>query len=411
MNHEFLIALERIEREKGVSKEVILEAIKSALVTAAVKIVGTADKTEISADINNDTGEIEVYQNGKRLKSLEFGRIAAQTAKQVMIQKIREAEKDIISARYQNLQGTIVNGMVHRIEKGNVIVELSDVEAILPQSEQSPREKFRQGQTIRAYLLKVEQRVNSVNVVLSRTDERFVKKLFEAEVPEITQGIVEIKSVAREAGERTKIAVYSRDEKIDAVGACVGMRGTRVKEIVKELAGERVDIINWSDDVRDYVQSAVSPVELYGMEISRENKEIKLIVSKDQLAILLGKKGRNIKLAARLIGWHLRAESFDEPVVVPLENVTSIGEERIKFLKEKGFNTAQEVVQLGAEKLSVILELGVSLSQETVDFCSVKIQETSAKKDEINNDVKKEEEPSETESLEEAESEGDGEKI
>jgi len=240
MNGELLTALERIEREKGISKDILFEAIESALASAARKVIDDPEisKEDIEVRINKETGEINIFLDDEELENERFGRIAAQTAKQVIIQKIREAERDVISGKYLKKIGSIISGSVHRFEKGNIIVELDDAEAVVPKSEQLPREKFRQGELIRAYLLKVDRAGGAPEIVLSRTDAGFVKKLFELEVPEISQGIVEIKSIAREAGERTKMAVCSKDEKIDPVGACVGMRGSRVRDIVKELHGE-----------------------------------------------------------------------------------------------------------------------------------------------------------------------------
>ena len=259
MNGELLTALERLEREKGISKEVLFSAIESALVSAARKVIDdpNVEKEDITVKMNKETGEIKVYSDGEEVKSGKFGRIAAQTAKQVIIQKIREAERDVIHDKYQDKIGAIVSGAVHRFDKGNVIVEMDETEAVLPKSEQIPRERFRQGEGIRAYLQRVEKGAAGLEIILSRTDPGFVKKLFELEVPEISQGIVEIKAIAREAGERTKIAVCSKEEKIDPVGACVGMRGSRVRDIVRELHGERIDIVRWNADIREYLKAAV----------------------------------------------------------------------------------------------------------------------------------------------------------
>ncbi|MBU1894878.1 MAG: transcription termination factor NusA [Candidatus Omnitrophica bacterium] len=267
MNMELLTALERIEREKGIDKEILFEAIESALVSAAKKVIDdpSISKEDIMVKINKESGEINIFSEGIEIQSQRFGRIAAQTAKQVIIQKIREAERDVVSDKYVKKVGTIISGSVHRFEKGNIIVEVDDAEAVVPKTEQIPREKFRQGEMIRAYLLKVERGSGAPEIILSRADAGFVKKLFELEVPEISQGIVEIKSIAREAGERTKIAVCSKDEKIDPVGACVGMRGSRVRDIVKELHGERIDIVKWNDDIREYLPAAVNPAEVTKM--------------------------------------------------------------------------------------------------------------------------------------------------
>jgi N utilization substance protein A len=348
MNAGLLSALESLEREKGISKEVLFSAIESALTSAAIKIIGGGhgvSKEDISVTVNKETGEVKVYVSGTEVDSEQFGRIAAQTAKQVMIQKIREAERNVISDKYLQMEGDIVSGSVHRFEKGNTIIQLDDTEAVLSKTEQIPGERFRQGEMIRALLLKVDKKVNGLEIVLSRAHSGFVKKLFELEVPEIAQGIVEIKAIAREPGERTKISVYSRDDKVDSVGACVGMRGSRVKEIVKEISGERIDIVRWSNDLRDYVKAAVSPVEIESMEIDRDGNEIKLSVPREQLSLLIGKKGRNIRLASKLLGWELKAEGVGEDVAIG--EVEGIDAETLSVLTENGFETAAQVLQKG----------------------------------------------------------------
>ncbi|MFQ5953342.1 MAG: transcription termination factor NusA [Candidatus Omnitrophota bacterium] len=353
MNEELLAALERIEREKGISKEILFEAIESALVSAARKVVEdkTVEKEDITVKMNQETGEIHVFKKGVEVKSERFGRIAAQTAKQVIIQKIREAERDVVFGKYLKKVGTIVSGSVHRFEKGNIIVELDDTEAILPRSEQLPREKFRQGEAVRAFLLRVDRETGAPEVILSRADEGFVRKLFELEVPEISQGIIEIKAIAREAGERTKIAVCSKDEKVDPVGACVGMRGARVKDIVKELHGERIDIVRWNDDIREYLRNSVSPAEITKLEIDREKQEMTLFVAQDQLSLVIGKKGRNIRLASKLLGWELSVESLGERKI-PVSELEGIDEETCKVLEEAEYETADKVRDAGLEGIS-----------------------------------------------------------
>jgi N utilization substance protein A len=304
MNEELLTVLEHIEREKGIDKEFLFKAIESALASAAKKILGDKD-AEVLAEIDRATGEIKISSAGKQIKSAEFGRIAAQTAKQVIIQKIREAERDIIFDDYQKRVGTITNGTVHRFEKGDIVLDLGKAEAILPRSQQCPKDRYKQGDRVRAYILEVNRTSHGPQIVLSRSDAQFVKKLFEIEVPEIAEGIVEVRSISREAGERTKLAVFSKDEKVDPVGACVGMRGSRVKDIVRELQGERVDIIRWSDDIREYVKAALSPAEISELKIDKAHKKIEVVVADDQLSIGIGKHGQNIRLASKLVGWEM----------------------------------------------------------------------------------------------------------
>lgn len=376
MNGELLAALERLEREKGIKKEILFEAIESALISAAIKILGEGNvaKEDISVSMDKETGNIKVFKGDKEFKSAQFGRIAAQTAKQVMIQKIREAERDVISEKYLDMEGTIISGAVHRFEKGNIIVELKDTEAVLPKSEQNQRERFRQGEIIRALLLKVERKTSGVEIILSRASADFVKKLFELEVPEIAQGIVEIKAISREAGERTKVAVFTNDDKIDSVGACVGMRGSRVKEIVKELSGERVDIVRWSQDIREYVEGAVNPAEIYNMEIDRDKKEIRLVVPKDQLAILIGKRGRNIRLASKLVGWEIKADVIEEAKDIGIKEVPNIETIIAEKLDESGCSNVSKVFELGKEGLAKIDGISPEMADRIIEACENAIE-------------------------------------
>lgn len=374
MNGELLMALERLEREKGIKKDIIFSAIESALISAARKVVDDPDvsKEDINVVINKDTGEIEVFSEGEKIKNERFGRIAAQTAKQVIIQKIREAERDVVYEKYLKEVGTIISGSVHRFEKGNIIVELDDAEAVIQRTGQVQRERFRQGELVRAYVLKVSKGSGGSEIVLSRTDTGFVKKLFELEVPEISQGIVEIKAIAREPGERTKIAVLSKDDKVDAVGACVGMRGSRVRDIVKELHGERIDIVPWYSDIREYVPSAVSPAEISKMVIDREKKNIILTVPKDQLSLLIGKKGRNIRLASKLVGWELVADVVQDDVSHTAERsplsleTLAVGKKTKEILEEAGYNTIEKLKEAGVEKLIELNGIGDKTAEKII---------------------------------------------
>jgi N utilization substance protein A len=391
MNGALLVALERIEREKGISKEVLFEAIESALVSAAKKAIDdpSISKEDIEVVINRESGQIEVYSEGIEVRSEKFGRIAAQTAKQVMIQKIREAEREVIFEKYQKKVGTIISGAVHRFERGNIIVELDNAEAMVPRSEQIPRERFRQGETLRAYLKSIEKAPSGPVIILSRSDKGFVKKLFELEVPEISQGIVEIRAIARESGDRTKIAVYSKDEKVDPVGACVGMRGSRVRDIVKELNGERIDIIRWSEDIRELLPAAVSPAEISRMVIDRENRNIIITVPQDQLSLLIGKKGRNIRLASKLVGWELSAEGAREEVDISLSDVEGITPKMAEGLAENGYDNVNKILESGKEALLLVEGIGEKTAEKVVDICE------KAYKKEIDLRHRKEETPEE----------------
>ncbi len=305
MDNELLTILEQLERDKGISKDTLIEAVESAVASAARKI-WTVDKEEdIKVVLDRKTGKITAWAGDEEIHSSEFGRIAAQTAKQVVIQKIREAEKDVVYTEYNARLGQIISGAVYRFERGNIIIDLGKSEALIPRSEQSNKEEFRQGERIRAFLLEVRRDIRGPQIILSRTNVNFVKRLFELEVPEIYEGIIEVKSIAREPGERTKIAVYSKDEKIDCVGACVGMRGSRVKNIVTELHGEKIDIVRYSDDIKEYIQAALSPAEISQMQLISEEKRVNIIVDEDQLSLAIGKYGQNVRLASKLVGWEL----------------------------------------------------------------------------------------------------------
>lgn len=322
MNSEILTIIDSIEREKGIPKEVLFEAIESALASAARKILGKDTSSDIKVVIDRESGTIKVKSGAKKIESGDFGRIAAQTAKQVIMQKIREAERGIIFDDYHKRIGSIVTGLVHRFERGNIIVDLGKTEGVLPKSQQCPNERYKQGDRIRAYVLEVMKTNRGPQIVLSRSEAAFVKKLFELEVPEISESIVEIKSISREPGERTKMAVYSKDEKVDPVGACVGMRGNRVKDIVRELHGEKIDIIRWKEDTAEYLKAALSPAEISQIKFNKETKRIEIAVKTDQLSIAIGKHGQNVRLASRLIGWEL--------------DIRPAEEEKEKAKKEKG---------------------------------------------------------------------------
>ncbi len=352
-NEELLTVLEHMEREKGIDKEYLFKAIESALTSAARKIIGNKD-ADVLATIDRATGTIKILSEGKEINSDEFGRIAAQTAKQVIIQKIREAERDIVFEDYQKRIGTITSGAVHRFEKGDIIIDLGKTEGVLPKSQQCPKDRCKQGDRIRVLIQEVTKTSHGPQIILSRADPMFVKKLFEIEVPEITESIVEVKSISREAGERTKIAVWSKDEKVDAVGACVGMRGSRVKDIVRELQGERVDIVRWSDDLKEYVKASLSPTEISEIKIDKVNKKIEVVVPDDQLSIGIGKHGQNIRLASRLIGWEMDIRGKEEKkkeaeALLGGGNSERVSESAGERVSEKGEEKGKEG-KIGEEK-------------------------------------------------------------
>ena len=311
-NSDLLTILEQLERDKGIPKQVLIEAVQSAITSAARKL-WTVDRNEdIRVELDPKTGALTAYAGDEVIRSSEFGRIAAQTARQVVIQKIREAEKDVIYNEYKGRIGDVVTGSIYRFERGVIIVDLGKTEGFIPRSQQSYKENFRQGERVCSYILDVKRDTKGPQVVLSRSNVNFVKRLFQIEVPEILDGIVEIKSIARDVGERTKIAVYSKDEKIDCVGSCVGMRGARVKNIVSELQGEKIDIVRYSDDMKEFIQASLSPAEISRIQLSYDEKKANVIVADDQLSLAIGKNGQNVRLAGELVGWELNLFSFKQ---------------------------------------------------------------------------------------------------
>jgi len=373
MNEELLSVLEHIEREKGIKKEILIQAVEQALVSAARKDLGPK-AGDIQVKLNPETGAIQVISDGKEVTSGKFGRIAAQTAKQVIIQKIREAERDVIYEDFVKKVDTLTNGLVHRFEKGNIIVDLGKTEAILPKSEQSPKEAYRQGERIRAYILEVKKTPRGPHIVLSRTHAGMVRRMFELEVPEIYEGIVQIKSIARQASERTKIAVYSSDEKIDCVGACVGMRGSRVKNIVRELRGEKIDIIRWSEDPKGFISGALSPAKVLDTEIDKVNKVARVLVEDDQLSLAIGKRGQNVRLASRLTGWNIDIRSKAEAKEKKrkkekkpeLPGLAGIGQKSQAALIEAGFKALDELAKSKVSDLIKIKGIGKKKAEKII---------------------------------------------
>ncbi len=349
MNLELIGALTELEKERGISKELLLEAIETAIISAYKKNYGASSSSSARVELNEKTGEIHVYSRRivvdevqddtleisledalaldpnyvvgdvveKEVTPADFGRIAAQTAKQVVIQKIREAERSIVYDVYSNREGDVVTGTVQRADNRQVIVDLGDVEAVLPASEQIPGEVYSHHLKLRFYINEVRQSSKGPQVFLSRTHPGLLRALFEFEVPEIQSGEVEIKSVAREAGNRSKIAVYSRDPNIDPVGACVGARGSRVQAVVAELGNERIDIVQWVSDLEEYIKNALSPAKVQFVRIDEVGKVAHTVVPDDQLSLAIGKAGQNARLAARLTSWRIDIKSEEQAAEFP----------------------------------------------------------------------------------------------
>ncbi|MBM3249363.1 MAG: transcription termination/antitermination protein NusA [Candidatus Omnitrophica bacterium] len=416
MSQELLSIIEQIEREKGIKREVLIEAIESALLSAVKKIIDIKPEEQLRIELNPETGKIRAFRDEKEITSLDFGRIAASTARQVIIQKLREAEKDVVFGEFQGKVGEIVSGTVYRFEKGNIIVDLlGKAEGMLLRREQSPKEEFKQGQRIRAYVAEVKRELRGAQIILSRTHPNFVKKLFELEVPEIYEGIVEVKSISRQPGERTKIAVWSKNEKVDSVGACVGMRGNRVRNIVNELQGEKIDIVRYNEDIREYIKAALSPAEVSEIRLDKEHQKAVVIVADDQLSLAIGKHGQNVRLASRLIGWELdirtktaleaeaaKAEAEAKKEEAPVEEVASgeeviaakrgrkktktkekakekakaqagledlpgVGEKTQAALKEAGFKTLDDIIAAKPEDLTQVKGIGAKKAEKLIE--------------------------------------------
>jgi len=331
--------IDQIVKEKGIDKDVVLEALEQAVLTAANKKF--RNTRDLEAHYNPEIGEVELFEFvtvveevqdsykeidleeareidpdvevgdslGMKMDASGFSRIAAQTAKQVIIQKVREAERETIFNEFQERHGEVINGVVRRFEKGDLVVDLGRAEALLPHKEQAPREVYRQGDRVKALITEIRMTTKGPQILLSRTHPMMLAKLFEAEVPEIAEGIVEIKSVVREPGSRAKIAVYSHDSDVDPVGACVGMRGSRVQNVVSELRGEKIDIIPWSEDVARFACNALAPAVVSKVYVDEDNRSMEIVVADDQLSLAIGKRGQNVRLAAKLTGWRIDIKS------------------------------------------------------------------------------------------------------
>jgi N utilization substance protein A len=393
--------INQVGRDKGINKQVLIDALESAVLSAAKKHYG--HNLNLEATYNAELGEIEIHEFrivvedvqdpvtqitlegarrefdpdceigdelGRKLSSDELGRIAAQTAKQVIVQKLRDAERDIIYNEYRDRKGEIVNGIVQRFERGNLIVNLGRTDAILPVREQIQRERYRQGDRIRAMILDIYPVSRGPQLVLTRSHPEFMRKLFELGVPEISEGIVEIKSVAREPGERAKIAVYSNDPNVDPVGACVGIKGTRVQAVVSELRGERIDIVTWTPDAPSFVARALAPADVVRVVVDEEEHAMELVVADDQLSLAIGRRGQNVKLASKLTGWRIdvRSESVAEEeskrARKALESIPGIGFGESELLYQEGYRSVQEVAQAALEDLTAIEGLDTERAQQ-----------------------------------------------
>jgi len=380
--------IEQISRDKGIEKHLLVETIEEAVRSAARKKFGS--RRDMEVQYNEELGEVEIFQFrtvvekvedeqteismeqasaldpgvklhdeiGTKMENIaELGRIAAQSAKQVIIQKMKDAELDVIYDMYKGRTGEIVNGIVQRFERGNMIINLGRTDAVLPHGEQIPKRSFRQGDRIRALLLDVRQSAREQQLVLSRTNNDFLSKLFEMEVPEIAEGIVKIMGVSREPGFRAKIAVSSSETDVDPVGACVGMKGSRVQNVVQELQGERIDIVPWSPDPAKFVSNAMAPTEVSMVLVDEDKKSLMVVVPDDQLSLAIGRQGQNVRLASKLLGWNIDVKSesryakLEEEGYRSFLNIEGVDEGMADIFYDSGFRTASDLKGITVNEL------------------------------------------------------------
>jgi N utilization substance protein A len=399
MNRELIVVIEQIGREKGIDKEILFEALESALLSASKKTLGAADNVRMHLD--RQTGVLRVYGRKKvvtdvtdakleisladakalnpaaelddeleqELPPQEFGRIAAQTAKQVILQRVRDAERERIYAEFAGKESQILRGIIHRIEKRNVILEIGKAEAILPEREQIPGERYNPGDRVRAFVLEVRRTTKGPQITLSRTHPGYLVRLFETEIPEIQEGIVLVKAAAREPGERAKVAVASTKRDVDPIGACVGLRGTRIQVISRELRGEKIDIIEWSHDPATFVARALSPAKVSSVTIGEVDAEEQasafVVVPDNQLSLAIGKKGQNARLAAKLTGMRIDIKSESELETerahpsahhgAPLAELRGMTPDALEALGESGLHSPDAIVSVGRERLGELL--------------------------------------------------------
>lgn len=419
MNNELIAILNYMEKERGIDREVLIEAVEFALQSAARK--SAASDEDLRVAIDRESCDIKAYamrlivdgpkagadeitlkaaqkinpdaQVGEEIEievtPANLGRIAAQTAKQAITQRIRQAEREIVFDEYKDRVGDIVSGAVRQFNRSDIIIDLGRAEALLPSRERVPTEEYQIGDRVRAYVVSVQNNQTGPAIMLSRSHPDFVRRLFELEVSEISDGIVEIKGIAREPGYRTKIAVVSHDAKVDPVGACVGMRGMRVKNIVRELSGEKIDIIRWSEDVKTYVINALSPARLAKVDIhdTDEERVIHVIADPDQLSLAIGKRGQNVRLSAKLIGWKIdihkdeSAISFEEKVSLAIEHLAEIegvSPELAQALVGAGFLTPEGILAAEAEDLAEMLDIDIDVAKGLYAAVEAKQQDAEA---------------------------------
>jgi len=374
MNQELLRIVDSLARDKNIDKETVFEDLEAAMLSAIRK--ANAASEDIVVRINRQNGEITASVSGQKMSVRDLGRIAAQTAKQVMIQRIREAERGSIYEEYLDRKGQIVTGRVARWDGGSLIVDIGRVEAILPKSEQIPGESHMPEERLRAMILDVREQPSAVKIVLSRTHPDFIRALFELEVPEVAESIIEIKALAREAGYRTKVAVASLDTKVDAVGACVGVRGSRIKNIVDELGGEKIDIVRWNDSSKILIANSLKPAEVAEIALCFELGRATVVVTDDQLSLAIGKRGQNVRLAARLTGWDIDILTPNEynagldTLERALREVSGVDSTIVDQVVAMGMVNVLDVEEVGPEPLMNELGMNRELASRLVVRCA-----------------------------------------
>ncbi len=384
MNGELLRIVDSIHREKNIDAEIVFQGIELALVSAARKHFGAADD-DIQITIDRESGEIRATMNGRPMAPSDLGRIAAQTAKQVMIQKIREAERESLMDDYADQIGAIISGQVTRVERGNAVVNLGRGEGFLPRSEQVPGETLHVADRIRAIILDVRESGPGVKIVLSRSHPDLIVRLFELEVPEVADRVITIETIAREPGHRTKVAVSSIDSRVDAVGACVGIRGSRIKNIVEEVAGEKIDIVRYNESPQVFIANALKPAEVKEILLNRDINRATVLVAEDQLSLAIGKKGQNVRLAARLAGWNIdimTPAEYDQQRAAAVEQLASlpaVGEDLGAEIIGAGYVSIADVADVDAEVLARSFDIEPERAQKVIQQTGALVVELEAK--------------------------------
>lgn len=373
MNAELIRLVDGLSRDKNIDKELVLGDLEAAMQSAIHKKYGQEEQVEVTID--RLSGSISATLNGTAITMSELGRIAAQTAKQVMIQRIREAERGSIFEEYSERKGTIVTGTVARIEGGALLVSLGRTEGFLPRSEQIPGEAHQPGERIRCLILDVREAPHQIKIILSRSHPDFIRRLFELEVPEVAERIIEIKALSREAGYRSKVAVSSIDTKVDAVGACVGVRGSRIKNIVEELGGEKIDIVRWNESSQILISNALKPAEIQDTALNFELGRATVVVPEDQLSLAIGKRGQNVRLAARLTGWDIDIQTPKDynrgldRLATTLRKIEGIDEMLAEKISLMGMISVADVEEVGVQPLVDELKMEPELAQRVVEIC------------------------------------------